>query len=130
MTFDFEVRGVNRVANKYRTAAAKTPTLTDTIVYRWSQEQRARLKSKAYPSRLAHFKHIRTGNLANSFAVARVKKGTAKIENRAPYAQWVVGDKQRNHPSFRRWWKARDVVNEQVPALVDELRTEMVKQLT
>ena len=130
MSFSLEVSGVNRVANKFRAAAANTPTLTDGIIYRWSQEQRARLKREPYPSRLGHFKHVRTGNLSNRFKIERVRVGMVRIENTAPYAQYVIGDKQRNHPSFKRWWLAKDIINEEVPALVDELRTEMVNQLT
>ena len=132
MSWSMKVTGSTRVANNMRTRAANSAN-TYPVTYAWAQDVRAKLKSTPYLSRLAHFKHKRTGALANGWAVVRAGKNAASIENRAksfsgfPYPVVVVGNAagkrvgRAKHPSFARWWIARDVIDAEIPKLRDKI---------
>jgi hypothetical protein len=128
-SFNYTVVGSTRVANKYRTAAAKAKD-TYRIVYRWGQDTRAKLKGTPYPPPRPGQKYKRTGRLANSWAVRSAGKNTIQIVNNAatrgrPYARYVVGDgggKGQAWMHAGRWWLGRDVISEEMPALREDLR--------
>lgn len=136
--FKQRVVGSTRVANNLRAAAAASKN-TAPITYKWAQRTRGKLKGQRYPSRLSHFKHKRTGALANSWAVVGAGKNAYAIENRArskrgfPYPIVVVGlpDGTRtpfgNHPSFKRWWIARDIIEDEIPELRQEIERDIVE---
>ena len=124
---EMKVVGSTRVANNLRKMAANSEN-TAPAVKGWAQMVRGKLKGKGYPSYLSHFKHKRTGALANKWAVEAAGKNSYSIVNRAnrrgfPYPVVVVGNAKgqrkgrAKHPSFARWWIARDVIEENVPEL-------------
>lgn len=130
-------QGVNRVQNKLRKLIAADKEKIDPVVRKWSQETRAELKATKSPSRLPHFKHQRTGRQANSWSVKRVDYGVYDIQNSAtnrgfPYPVVVVGNARgqrigrAKHPSFARWWTARQIIEERIPSL----RRQLVDKLT
>lgn len=139
MALRYRTVGHSSVANNLRRAAAASENVGERI-YQWAQKKRAQLKSTAYPSRLAHFKHKRTGNLANSWAVKKRSKNawdivnTAKSKRGFPYPVVVVGNSEgkrvgrANHPSFRRWWIAREIIDEDLPELRNEIAGEIVNE--
>lgn len=94
--------------------------------YKWFQGLRAKLKSKPYPPRTATQTYVRTGNLANSWGVGG-GNGNWYVRNSADYSEWVVGDDQAKvHKG--RWWKVRDVVEENTDGLGDVLIKEIEGQ--
>lgn len=134
--FSQRIVGSTRVANNLRAAAAAAAN-TYPITYAWAQRVRSKLKATPYPSRLAHFKHKRTGALANSWAVDRDGKNAVAIVNRAnrrgfPYPIIVIGNEQgrrvgrANHPSFARWWLARPLIDEETPELTELIGRDIV----
>lgn len=132
-----KTQGVNRVQNKLRKLIAADRTKIDPVMREWSQETRAELKGRRYPTRLAHFTHTRTGRLANSWSSQKESDGVYNIQNSAnrngfPYPRVVVGNEKgqrigrAKHPSFARWWTARQVIEERIPTL----RRRLVDKLT
>lgn len=120
------VEGTNRVANRFRTAAAKTPERLDAGIQKWAQSIRAKLKSTPYPAKRLNQRYVRTGNLANRWAVEKVKKAAYNIVNRVAYSGYVVGEEQAwMHEG--RWWKAKEEMERYTPDLRDDLRQEMMK---
>lgn len=137
MAIKYRVVGHSSVENNLRKAAAESKDAGERA-YKWAQGKRAELKSTKYPSYLSHFKHKRTGALANGWAVVKNGRNAFAIENRAtskfgfPYAVVVVGNAQgkrigrANHPSFKRWWIAREIIDEDIEDLRDEIRDAIV----
>ena len=94
-------------------------TVIEPGAYKWFQHIRAKLKGKPYPAKRPGQKYVRTGNLANRWAVEE-GAGSWFVRNTAPYADEVVGDRQSEY--FKgRWWTARDVVDQETPFLADVL---------
>lgn len=122
-----ELRGYQRVSNKLRRLATDLDRELDPVVYRWGQQTRAKLKARPYPPPRPRQRYRRTGRLANSWAAERVGPSRVRILNRAqaprgrgPYPTYVVGDFRRQGQAWMhrgRWWLARDVIEEEVPAL-------------
>ena len=132
LRFELTVRGQSSVANELRTAAAKAPKEMQEATYRWAQTVRAALKAKPYPAKRPGQKYVRTGRLANSWAVERQGKGVV-IVNRAegrsgPYSRFVIGDAKGAGQAWMhrgRWWTGRGVVDEYREALRDDIISEL-----
>lgn len=133
-----KVIGSARVANNMRAAAAASKN-TAGVAYKWGQSVRRKLKGTKYPSRLAHFKHRRTGALANSWRVEKSGRNSVHLVNSAnrkgfPYPIVVVGNAKgerkgrATHPSFKRWWIAREVIEEEVPALRNAILDDIIEE--
>jgi hypothetical protein len=129
LRFDLTVRGQTAVTNTLRTAAAKAPKETQEVTYRWAQNVRAKLKATPYPPKRAGQKYIRTGRLASSWRVDRRARSVV-IANSATqkgrtYPRFVVGDDKGSGQAWfhkGRWWKARQVIDEERPALNRDMR--------
>jgi hypothetical protein len=128
---DIEVRGANRVANKFRTAAAQFPARTDAAVGSWARKTAKRLKGTPYPPKPAGSTYRRTGRLANKWRAEKQKDGVWDIINDAKsprgvfYADYVVGEEQAwMHEG--RWWQAHTEIRKYLP----ELREEIIEATT
>lgn len=130
-TYSQRLVGATRVANQFRAAAAALDDMYP-ILRTWGQLTRRTLKGTKYPPRLAHFKHTRTGRLGSSWSVHKASDRAIEIVNSATYASYVVGNArgegQRNHPSFKRWWIAREIVDAEIPALRSEILDQIMKR--
>jgi hypothetical protein len=125
--FSYEVRGNNRVANKYRTAATRFPRRLDAITYQHVQRWRGDLKVKPYPPKRPGQTYVRTGKLANSWGVQKKGPASYKIINSAEYAKYVVSKVDQAWMHKNRWWTADEVVREQQrrQALTRDLTSEL-----
>lgn len=129
----FEVRGINRVRNQLRTIAAFYPRKVDDVAQVDLQRIRRMLKAKPYPAKRPGQKYVRTGLLANKWAVERVKPGLWRIVNNASlrgrvYAGYVVGNRQAwMHKN--RWWIASEEIDREMLAFTQALSTELEKEL-
>lgn len=133
--FEYELRGYLRVSNKLRRMAVDLEKELDPTVYRWGQQTRTKLRTRPYPAMRPRQKYRRTGRLANSWAVERVQPSRIRFLNRAraprggrPYPTFVIGDSRRQGQAWMhigRWWLARNVIEEEVPALRNAMVTEI-----
>ena len=127
-TVSVEMKGYNRVQNDLRRTVVLLERELDPMVYKFSQEIRAELKSKPYPPKRPNQTYVRTGNLANRFGVSRQGDARYSINNSAPYGSYVVGNSQGRGQAWMhagRWWKMRDVVQENVPRLTAAIKREI-----
>lgn len=125
-----EVRGVNRVRNSLRRLAADTPELIDSDIRDWSQDTRKALKGTKYPAKRPGQTYVRTGRLANSFAVNREGKASYAIQNRASYAVYVIGDARGQNQAWMhegRWWTMREEIEKRTPELVKKLTRTLMR---
>lgn len=135
--FSMDIQGYNRVANNLRGAVASIPGKAADVTYRWAQNTRLVLKTTPYPPRRFLQRYKRTGRLANSWRVARLPSG-ARIYNTAHkrgrfYSRYVVGNARGDGQAWMhkgRWWKAREKVDEQAPALRRLLAAAVVEEIT
>lgn len=103
--FSIKWAGLDNLTRSVSRLADMEDTVIKPGVRNWLPQVRQALKSKPYPARRGSY--IRTGNLANSWAVT----GNS-ITNSAGYSDWVVGDDQA--PAFiGHWWTARSVVEDE-----------------
>lgn len=134
--FSMDVHGFNRVANNLRTLAAEMPELSAAVAYDWAQETRLILKTTKYPAKRYKQKYKRTGRLANSWRAARLPNG-ATILNTAHrrgrfYSRYVVGNAKGAGQAWMhkgRWWKAREIVDENIPSFTKKLTAALVAEL-
>lgn len=120
----FEIRGSNRVANNLRTLAALNKNVIDPVGRKWAKGVRGKLKSKPYPSQRAGQTYVRTGELANRWAVDTTRMGMWSITNTREGAGFVVGDEQAS-VHLGRWWQARPTIEEEIPQLTKDLSDEI-----
>ena len=133
--FTQRVVGSTRVANNLRAAAAASKN-TSPITRRWAQMVRAKLKGTKYPPRRPGQRYKRTGRLANSWKVVAAGKNAWGIENnatgprgRVPYPSFVVGNAQGKGQAWMhkgRWWKAREIVEGEIPSLREDIEKDIV----
>lgn len=131
--FEYELKGYLRVSNKLRRLAVDMEKELDPTVYRWGQQTRTKLRTRPYPAMRPRQKYRRSGRLANSWAVERMQPSRIRFLNRAQargklYATYVIGDARRQGQAWMhrgRWWLARDVIEEEVPALRNAMLTEI-----
>lgn len=102
-----------------RDSLSRLADMEDTVIEpgkrKWLPQVRAALKSKPYPSKRPLQTYVRTGILADSWAV----QGNS-ITNSSGHGEWVVGDEQF-WAHLGRWWIARNVVEDETPGLGDVL---------
>lgn len=130
--FRVDVKGFNRVANKYRATQSFFAKDTDKIGRKWMTMVAAFFRGLAYPARASSY--IRTYLFKRSWK-AQFLKGKGKWtlinlanQGRGAYAQWVVGDfegkgQARIHTPF--WWIARKKLEEKAPELTKMLTKEL-----
>lgn len=124
MSFSVEIKGINRVSNALRKLAALDKTILDPVLSKWAQGLRGKLKGKAYPPKRPGQTYVRTGRLANSWAVDQQGAGTWAITNRTDYGGFVIGDEQAAAHKGR-WWQARPAIEEEIPTLTRDLSDEI-----
>ena len=117
-----EVRGANRVANKFRTAAAQMPGRIDKPVGNWAKAEARALKATPYPPKPAGSTYRRTGQLANRWKAQKKKAGVWEVVNEAKrrgrfYAQWVVDKGKQAWMHRGRWWIAQVEMQKRTPKL-------------
>ncbi|MFQ5494997.1 MAG: hypothetical protein ACE5EX_06410 [Phycisphaerae bacterium] len=149
--FSIDLHGYNRVRNNLRRAAADMPHIAEREALKWARETRLILRSTRYPPKRRGQTYRRTGRLANSWRAAHLPTG-ATILNTAHrrgrfYSRYVVGNARGagqawfhktfgdrssvpRHGRSKRWWKARDVVDEEVPRFARALTKALVAELT
>jgi len=124
--YSVRIFGYNRVRNSLRALVSAHAQILDPVVREWAQSTRRTLKATKYPPKLANQKYVRTGMLANSFAVERVGVARYRIDNRAQrrgvsYASWVIGDQTGDLRQAQihqgRWWRMADVIRDELPEL-------------
>lgn len=120
----YRFQGVNRLANALRTLAALNKNVIDPIGRKWAQGVRGKLKGKAAPAKRPLQTYVRTGRLANSWAVEGQGMGKWAIVNRTNYGEFVVGDEQVWFHAGR-WWQARPTIEEEIPQLTKDLSKEI-----
>jgi hypothetical protein len=120
------IYGYNRLENKLRRIAADNPEIGDVPIQEFAQEQRAVLKSEPYPPKRPGQRYVRTGQLANRWAVVREASSRYQIINQARskrgvyYAGYVVG-KQQAWMHKGRWWQAWRVLQRNMHKLTEKL---------
>ncbi len=124
MSFSVEIKGINRVANALRKLAALDKTILDPVLKRWAQGVRQKLKGTSYPAKRPGQTYVRTGNLANKWAVDQMSTGVWAIANRADYAEYVIGEEQAWFHEGR-WWQAKDIIEGEIPQLTEDLSNEI-----
>lgn len=134
------MRGVNRVRNNLRRLASDMDKITDRELGDWTRNEARKLKAEPYPPRLPHQRYVRTGRLANSWKVVKIKDKVWKVVNEAQspltgekYAARVVGDErgQGQGPLFiKRWWRARDIIERDVNVLTKSLSKKLMTVAT
>jgi hypothetical protein len=126
--FDLRIIGQNAVENKLRTAAATGSKRVNNAAYRWAENNvMSQLRTKAYPPERLGQKYKRTGKLGRGWRL-RQDPASIVIRNAMNYSGYVVGDGKGERQAWMhvsRWWKVRDLIDEQRPKLkemvVDEL---------
>lgn len=124
MTFSLELRGIQRVSNALRKLAALDKTILDPVGWQWAQGVRKKLKGMGAPAKRPGQAYVRTGNLANKWAVDKQGVGVWAITNRTDYGGFVVGDEQVWFHK-NRWWQARPVIEAEIPQLTKDLSDEI-----
>lgn len=127
-----EVEGNERVENQFAIIATFNPEESDKIIGNHAKNEQRELRKTPYPSRLPHFSHERKryfGGIAGSFSARRLGPGRWTVVNSRPYAQYVIGSRQRSHPSFSRWWLMGDEMEKRMPILLKKLGRELDKDL-
>lgn len=124
MTFSYEMRGSNRVGNALRKLASLNKNVIDPIGRKWAQGVRGKLKSKPAPAKRPLQTYIRTGELANKWAVENQGLGKWAIVNRKEASPFVIGEKQAWFHAGR-WWQAKPTIEEEIPALTKDLSDEI-----
>lgn len=121
MQYGINTYGFNRVRNSLRGLVSAHAGTIDPVVKTWAQSTRAKLKGTPYPARPANSTYIRTGNLANRFAVQRIGLARYRINNSATYASYVIGEPSGPFKQAwmhqGRWWMMGDVIEENLPEL-------------
>lgn len=116
------MQGSNRVRNQLRTWAAKNPEITDPVIRAHANNERIILKATPYPARRPNQRYRRTGRLANSFAVERIKKASYAVINTRPGAGWVIKKGFQNREfHVNRWWTMEDEMAKRMPMLTQDL---------
>ena len=126
-SFRADVKGFNRVANKYRATQSFFAKETDPIGRKWMTELAAFFRNLAYPPAR---NYVRTYKLKRGWK-AQFLKGMGKwtlinlaIQRGRHYAQWVVGDgRGKRQAGIHRayWWIAREEIEKQAPKLTKML---------
>jgi len=134
-----EIKGYNRVANNLRRLASDLEKELDAPIDAFAKYARQKLRSTPYPPKRPMQKYVRTGRLANSWRVRKLKDSQYSIDNNAAgprgqlYATYVVGGPQGNDVSAfsqawmhrGRWWLSRDVLQDEAPRLTAVLTAEI-----
>lgn len=126
------INGANRIGNKLRSLAKTHPEITDPVIGDFMRAERAALKSTPYPAPRPLQKYKRTGRLANSWKVEKLKAGvyqmvnTAKGKSGQEYAGFVVG-KQQAWMHKGRWWIAADETQKRVSETLTPKLTEAIR---
>ena len=141
ITLSFQFNSATRVANKLRTTARNTPRLTDTTTKKHAQLMRSKLKGEPYVARMTNQRYQRTGKLANSWRVNKLRQARYTVTNSAAYAPFVVspvppkGNKAWMHRAAYRgprgssqWWDAIDVVKPFNKDLTRRLTADIMKE--
>lgn len=104
------VRGSTRLANRFRTLAARNAQILDPVVKDYSQDLRRTLKSEPYAPKPPQSTYQRTGKLANSWAVVKIAPAAYAIQNSQPYSQWVVDENKQVHfHAANGWWTVQQI---------------------
>lgn len=133
-SLDIEIEGYDRLTRSLEKLTRGMPGMTSRVIRKWAAGTRAILKATPYPPKRPKQRYIRTGRLANSWTVAHTPEG-ATIVNHASargreYARFVVGNAAGEGQAWMhrgRWWKARDVIDNETPKLMSQLAAEVVK---
>lgn len=119
--------GFNRVANQLRALASAHAKTLDPILREHAQSERRRLKATPYPPKLPNQRYVRTGKLANSYAVERQAVGRYSVTNNRKGSVWVIrrGFQNRRY-HLGRWYTIEDVIEQRTGALTRALADALV----
>ncbi len=133
--FRLKIVGANRVGNKLRRLASFHKERLNPTGKKWAQAKSKQLRQKPYPPKVPNQKYKRTGRLGRSWRAMNPRPGVWTILNKAnqgrgEYAHFVVGNKVGDGQAFMhrgRWWKAREIIEEDTPTLTQALSEEINK---
>lgn len=151
-TFTIDLVGYDALTKTIAHLAHNMPKISSEVMYKWVQGTRAILKSTPYPGKntqrmrwasdkqrryvMAAIRrgeiivpYRRSGTLASSWRAARTPNG-ATITNSKYYAHYVVGDSAGGGQYWMhsgRWWKATEIINNEIPKLYRMLAAEIAK---
>jgi len=125
---NIELKGYNRVANRFRHLASKNASALDDEFEDFATKQRRRLKHGAYPAKRPNQKYVRTGRLANSWQATKRADSQWSIKNTAPYSGYVVGKKDQAWMHKNRWWVFEDEMKKSTPELTKALTIRIVEE--
>lgn len=123
-----ELRGYNRVANKYRKFASDSADMLDDEIGEFTKAQRRYLKSKPYPPKRANQKYIRTGELANRWKATKNSNSRWAISNDRKGVKFVVGKKDQAWMHKNRWWIFEDEMSKATPKLTRSLTARIIEE--
>lgn len=131
----FEVQGATRLSKKFDRAAREYPQVVDNRMDKWGSSTASKIKKKRYPRKRPGQRYKRTFTLKRSWQHRRIKRLVHAIINDArqkgkTYPVWVVGDALGRRQAWMhkdRWWTGRGEVENELPALVSGLKTDVRK---
>lgn len=109
---DIKVIGATAIANKYRRAASKRPSVVDPPTKKWANKMAKTLATTPYPPPPAGSTYVRTYTLPTGWRVEKQKDSSYTIKNRVEYAHWVVSKKFQAWMHRGRWWTAEDIMKQ------------------
>ena len=121
LSIKIAIHGATRIANKYRSAAARHPSFIDPVVEDWAWKQTRKLATKKYPPERPGQTYIRTYTLPTGWLVERTKEASYTVTNTIEYAHWVVSKKYQAWMHKGRWWTAEDVMAEDRKTLTKDI---------
>lgn len=122
-----------RVLARLSTIEAADRLAIQPALAEFGDEQVAEFRNLPYPPERAGQTYIRTFDLRGSWSGQASTRTRYVINNDANargnyYAVYVVGDGDGEGQAWmhkRRWWKARDIIDQRMPRFTDKLRERM-----
>lgn len=116
----WRIEGANRVANNLRHWATKFPGVLNEEIGLFTINKAQELQRKAYPPERPGQKYVRTWRLKLGWLGRRIKPAVWSLENRTPYAGWVVDQRFQAWMHRGRWWIFQDEIRP-IPDLTKKL---------
>ena len=110
LKLDIKVVGATAIANKYRAAASRHPSLIDKPVHDWCNKMARVLAKTPYPPPPAGSTYTRTYTLPTGWATERVRDSVYAVINTVDYSHWVVSQKLQAWMHKGRWWTAEEIL--------------------
>lgn len=116
-----KVHGATAIANKYRRAASRRPSLIDEPVHGWCNKMTRVLAKTPYPPPPAGSTYTRTYTLPTGWVVERIRDAGYAVINTVDYSHWVISMKFQAWMHKGRWWTAEEIMKKHRKGLNKEV---------